>query len=123
MLTLSVPRGDEGSAMVVRLPRRVCGVGGVDREAAGVALAGRTLGELLQRRGRFWSVARRVSAYVGAAPSRVRGRSGPVPKPRAAASASGPPLGTRYVRSSAVLRLERACGRNPGDPVTDGTGR
>ena len=22
-----------------------------------------------------------------------------------------------------MLRLERACGRNPGDPVTDGTGR
>ena len=27
MLTLSVPKGDEGSAMVARLPRRVCGVG------------------------------------------------------------------------------------------------
>jgi hypothetical protein len=68
-----------------------------------VGLAGRTLGELLQRRGRFWSVARRVSAYVGAAPSRPRGRPVPVPKPRAAASASGAPLGTRYVRSSSAV--------------------
>ena len=89
--------------MVARLPRRVCGVGGVDREAAGVALAGRTLGELLQRRGRFWSVARRVSAYVGAAPSRPRGRPVPVPKPPRRRSASGTPLGTRYVRSSSAV--------------------
>ena len=68
-----------------------------------VGLAGRTPGELLQRRGRFWSVARRVSAYVGAAPSRPRGRSGPVPKPPRRRSASGAPLGTRYVRSSSAV--------------------
>ena len=37
MLTLSVPNGDEGSAMVARLPLLVCGVGGVDREAAGAS--------------------------------------------------------------------------------------
>ena len=64
---------------------------------------GASMGELLQRRGRFWSVARRVSAYVGAAPSRPRGRSGPVPKPPRRRSASGPPLGTRYVRSSSAV--------------------
>ena len=61
------------------------------------------MGELLQRRGRFWSVARRVSAYVGGAPSRPRGRSGPVPKPPRRRSASGAPLGTRYVRSSSAV--------------------
>ena len=64
---------------------------------------GASMGELLQRRGRFWSVARRVSAYVGAAPSRPRGRSGPVPKRPRRRSASGPPLGTRYVRSSSAV--------------------
>ena len=93
MLTLSVPKGDEGSAMVARLPRLVCGVRGVGREAAGAS--------------RYWESCCSAAAVFGAAPDasphtsgarRAVPGAGPYPsqKPRAAASASGPLLGTRY---------------------------
>ena len=57
----------------------------------------------------------------GARRARPRGRSGPVPKPRAAASASGTATRNPVCEGAARCLTGTCVGRNPGDPITDGT--
>ena len=74
MLTLSVPNGEEGSAMVARLPRRVCGVGGVDREVDRALWTGRVDGR----------AAAAPRPFLERRPTRLRirrGRAEPSPGP------------------------------------------